>query len=85
MNLAKQALDELLVVYGTKATEPWLISSKVIQTQAAIKKKKKKKSVDGVLCSRLAVTAEYSVFQGHATVMCCYKCLARFPGLWLSS
>lgn len=43
MNLAKQALDELLVVYGTKATEPWLISSKVIQTQAAIKKKKRKK------------------------------------------
>lgn len=30
MNLVKQALDELLFVYGTKATEPWLISNKVM-------------------------------------------------------
>lgn len=39
MNLIKQALDEFLFVYGTKATEPWLISNEVIQTEAAIKKK----------------------------------------------
>lgn len=30
MNLLKQALDGLLIVYGTKATEPWFISHKVI-------------------------------------------------------
>lgn len=31
------------------------------------------------------MTAEYSVFQGHATVTCCYKGLAWFPGWQLSS
>lgn len=43
MNLIKRALDELLFVYGTKATEPWFISNKVIQIESVIKKKKEKK------------------------------------------